>query len=117
MESTGFYQKYIFLFLITIIVLFGRWPLSLPEDVGRYSATPLTDIQNSGNLISRVFSFPLVFEENTGQYSDVNRYISRALGYNLDFAADHVGIILSGAKKGKSIASNEWPVMLTEFVN
>ena len=107
MENTSFYQKYsYFLFVIAIIiVLFGRWPVSLPEDVGSYSASTLSNTQNNVNLSSRVFSFPLVFEENTGQYSDVNRYISRALGYNLGFAADHVAIVLSGAKNGESIAS------------
>ena len=104
MENTGFYQKYsYFLFVIAIIiVLFSRWPVSLTGDVDSYSEAALTDTQNKGNLASRVFSFPLVFEENTGQYSDINRYISRALGYNLGFAADHVAIVLSGVRKGES---------------
>jgi uncharacterized repeat protein (TIGR01451 family) len=106
MENTSFYHKYFFLFVIAIItVLFSRWPVSLPEDVGSYSKTAITDTQNNGNLVSRMFSFPLVLEENTGRYSDVNRYVSRALGYNLGFAADHVAIVLSGASKGESIAS------------
>lgn len=111
MENASFYQKYTyFLFVISIIiVLFSRWPVSLYEDVDITSETALTDTQNNSNLVSSVFSFPLAFEENTGLYSDVNRYISRALGYNLGFAADHVAIVLSSAGKGESIESAGYP--------
>ena len=78
MENTSFYQKYFFLLVITIIVLFSRWQISLPEDVSSYPETASINTQNNSNLASRAFTFPLVFEENIGQYSGMNRYISRA---------------------------------------
>lgn len=111
MENIIFYQKrfYILFVIAIVIVLFSRWPVSLPEDAGITSATALTDTQHNRDLVSKVFSFPLVFEQNTGQYSAVNRYISRALGYNLGFAADHVAIVPYGAGKGESIGSSGYP--------
>jgi uncharacterized repeat protein (TIGR01451 family) len=100
MDRVGLNQKYFyFLFFITIIVLLGRLPAVVPERPGIYSKTPLTDTRNTSNMVSRVFSFPLVFEKNTGQFPDANQYISRALGYGLGFSADHVAIILTGAGK------------------
>jgi hypothetical protein len=122
MENTSFYQKrFYFLFIIAIIiVLFSRWPLSLTEYTDSHSGPTSTNVQNNGKQFSRAFNFPLVFEENIGQFSDVNRYISRALGYNLGFAADHVAIIMSGVeteRSSKSVGSAEVVRLVFEGTN